>query len=272
MKRETKSWLMMFLASFLATVLGIVLTFGIDSYVKSKKREETAQMLALQITENMEIVKTQVNSYLDIYSMIDSIYTCVRHAIPADTLDRIDNESITKLLLYSMSEYSQLEAENSLDDYKIEILNTIGDVDLIGHIDNFYTLAQQYVSTSSLVIEQKQKVLDVVYTKFDISDRTVNPRDIVRFFLEMPEYRIFYSRLMEVRTILKEIERQMQRELAECKKILKTEKYSYLHSKLVKVYSILIEMEDKYERKQMHERKRKELADQAAANYSETRK
>ena len=132
---------MMFLASFLATVLGIVLTFGFDSYVKSKRREETAQLLALQITENMEIVKTQVNSYLEIYNSIDSIFTCVRRAIPADTLDRIDNESITKLLLYSMSEYSQLEADNGLDDYKIEILNTIGNVDLIGHINNFYTLA-----------------------------------------------------------------------------------------------------------------------------------
>ena len=61
----------------------------------------------------------------------------------------------------------------------------------------------------------------------------------------MPEYRIFYSRVMEVRTILEEIKKQMQRELTECKKILKTEKYSYLHSKLVKVYSILIEMKDK---------------------------
>ena len=223
MKRETKSWLMMFLASFLATVLGIVLTFGFDSYVKSKRREETAQLLALQITENMEIVKTQVNSYLEIYNSIDSIFTCVRRAIPADTLDRIDNESITKLLLYSMSEYSQLEADNGLDDYKIEILNTIGNVDLIGHINNFYTLAQQYVSTSSLVIEQKQKVLDVAYTKFDITDSTVDPRDIIRFFYEMPEYRIFYSRVMEVRTILEEIKKQMQRELTECKKILKTE-------------------------------------------------
>lgn len=245
MKRETRSWLMSFLAGFLATMLGIVLTFGIDSYVKSKKRKETAQLLALQITENMEIVKTQVNSYLEIYNTIDSIYSCVRRAIPADTLDRIDNESITKLLLYSMSEYSQLEAENCLDDYKIEILNTIGDVDLISHIDNFYTLAQQYVSTSSSVIEQKQKVLDVVYTKFDITDRTVDPRDIVKFFQEMPEYRIFYSRVLAVHTILEEIEKQMQRELAESKKILKTEKYSYIHSKLVKVYSILIEMKDK---------------------------
>ena len=245
MKRETKSWVMSFLASFLATVLGIVLTFGIDSYIKSKKGAETAKLLALQITENMETVDQQINSYLDIYNYIDSAYVCVRHAIRADTLDKVNDETISKLLLYSLSEYSQLEAENNLDDYKIEILNTIGDVDLIGHINNFYTLAQQYVITSSLVIEQKQKVLDEVFVNFDISDETVAPRIIVRFLHELKEYRIFYSRMLEARTILIEIEKQMQRELTECKIILKTEKYSYLHSKLVKVYSILIEMKDK---------------------------
>ena len=245
MKKETRYFLMTFLAGFMATVLGIVLTFGIDSHIKSQKRAETAKLLAVQITENMELVDQQVNSYLDIYNAIDSAYTCVRRAILADTLDRVKHETTDTMLVFSLSEYAQLEVDNNLDTYKVEILNTIGDVDLIGYIDTFYLLAQQFVKTSSLVIEQKQKVLDAVFTKFDISDRTVTPLKIVRFLHELPEYKIFYSRLLEVRSIIVEIEKQMKVQIDECKKILKTEKYSYIHSKLVKAYSILVEIKNK---------------------------
>ena len=223
MKTETKSWLMGFLAAFLATILGIVLTFGIQSYMNSKKREETAKLLAIQITENMEGVNQQINSYLEIYNAIDTTYKCVHRAIQADTLEKVKSEITDTLLGYSLAEYAQLEAENILDAYKLEILNTIGDVDLIEHIDNFYILAQQYVNTSSLVIEQKQKVIDLTNSKFDIWDHKAKREDILKFLDSLPEFKVFYCRMVEVRAILIEIEKQMKVELDECKKILKIE-------------------------------------------------
>ncbi|MBP3203717.1 MAG: hypothetical protein J6M31_08985 [Bacteroidales bacterium] len=46
MKAEHKTWLSTFLAGFLATVLGIVLTFGLESLISSSKRAKTAHLLA----------------------------------------------------------------------------------------------------------------------------------------------------------------------------------------------------------------------------------
>ena len=220
MKRSTKSWIMTFLAAFLATVLGIVLTFGIESHKNSKKREEISQMLAKQITQNMEEVNLQINSYIDIYHKIDSTYSCVHKAIKADRLDSLKKEVIDTLLLYSLSEFAQLKVDNRLNTYKMEILNTIGEVDLIGHIDDFYVLAQQYVETSTLVIEQKQKVVDKVYTEFDFLDEKIKGRDLAIYLDELPEFKILIGRMQEVLSILTEIERQMLEQLKACKLIL----------------------------------------------------
>lgn len=220
MKRSTKSWIMTFLAAFLATVLGIVLTFGIESHKNSKKREEFSQMLAKQITENMKEVNIQINSYIDIYHKIDSTYTCVHRAIKADSLDKVEKEVIDTLLLYSLSEFAQLKVDNRLNTYKMEILNTIGEVDLIGHIDDFYVLAQQYVETSSLVIEQKQKVVDKVYSEFDFLDTKIKGLDLALYLDNLPEFKIFIGRMQEVLSILTEIERQMVEQLEACKLIL----------------------------------------------------
>ena len=46
MRPETKSWLQTFLAGFLATVLGIALTFGIESRMNTRKKLKTAHLLA----------------------------------------------------------------------------------------------------------------------------------------------------------------------------------------------------------------------------------
>ena len=46
MSKESKTWLSTFLAGFLATVLGIVLTFGLESLISSSKRTKTARLLA----------------------------------------------------------------------------------------------------------------------------------------------------------------------------------------------------------------------------------
>ncbi len=181
-------------------------------------------MLALQITENMELVDQQINSYLKIYNSIDSTYVCVHEGVLADTLEKVDDEVLDTLLLYSLSEYTQLEVDNRLDAYKLEILNTIGDVDLISHIDAFYILAQQYVNASSKVIEQKRKVTDTIFTNFDIKKPSIDKREVVRFLHELPEFNVFYFRMLNVRSILEEIEKSMQTELDNCKKILNIEK------------------------------------------------
>lgn len=95
---------MSFLAGFLATVLGIVLTFGIESRINAHKRAKTAHLLALQIVEKMDQTYEQLHEYLTIYESIDSTSTCLMQAIAADTLERVDEKVAESFLINSMSE------------------------------------------------------------------------------------------------------------------------------------------------------------------------
>ena len=89
MKKETNSsaWLSTFLAGFLATVLGILLTFGVQGLINSGKRNRTARLLAEQTVEKMDRTYQELHEYLELYNSVDSTIICLNDAIAADTLD-----------------------------------------------------------------------------------------------------------------------------------------------------------------------------------------
>lgn len=220
MKQETKSWLMTFLAGFLATVLGIVLTFGIESRINAHKRAKTAHLLALQIVDKMDQTQQQLHEYLDIYDSIDSTSMCLHLAILADTLERVDEKVAESFLVNSLAEYVQADVDDGLDAYRAEILNTIGNIELIGHIDQFYYFARQCAKVSQQVIDQKRVVADIVYAKFYDTGYSVTNWDYVRFLHNLPEFNVFYSRMQAARYPLMEGEQQMLAEIEACKEIL----------------------------------------------------
>lgn len=76
MRKESKTWLSTFLAGFLATVLGIVLTFGLESLISSSKRTKTARLLAGQIVDNMDRTYHELhelNEYNIFYSRMQNV-------------------------------------------------------------------------------------------------------------------------------------------------------------------------------------------------------
>lgn len=219
MKQDTKTWMRTFLASFTATVCGIIITFGINNYLNSSRKARTAQLLAEQIVGKMERTHQQLRKYQGIYDTIDSTSMVLHLAILADTLERVDEKLAVKFIDTSLAEYVQADVDNSMDAYKAEILNTIGNVELIGHIDDFYGYARQYRAVSSQVIDQKRVVADLVYGRF-YGDTTATTFDYVRYLHELPEFNVYYSRMQSVRLTLQEIDKSMQQELDSCKKIL----------------------------------------------------
>ena len=166
MNAERRNWLATFLAGFLATALGILLTFGIDNLVSSSKRAKTARLLAQQIVKNMDQTYHDLHDYQELYDAIDSTSMCLHLAIMADTLDRVSDTLVSSFLNLSLSEYVQADIDNGIDAYKAEILGTIGNVELIGHIDQFYSYARQHAAVSSQVVDQKRVVADNVYARF----------------------------------------------------------------------------------------------------------
>lgn len=219
MKSERINWLVTFLSGFLATALGIFLTLGIDTIVSSSKRAKTAKLLAQQIVGNMDRTFHELHEYQDLYDAIDSTSMCLHLAILADTLDRVKDDIVVSFLNCSLSEYVQADIDSGIDAYKAEILTTIGNVELIGHIDQFYSYARQYAAVSSQVVDQKRIVADNVYARF-YGDFQATERDYVRYLHELTEFNVFYSKMQNVRASLKMIEESMSGELSSCKMIL----------------------------------------------------
>lgn len=219
MKKETKTWMRTFLSSFLATVCGIVITFGINQCVSTSKQTATARLLAEQTVAKMERTHMQLHQYQELYDTIDSTSMVLHLAILADTLERVDETVVMTFINAALSEYVQADADNGMDVYKTEILNTIGNVELISHIDDFYGYARLYRAVSSQVIDQKRVVADLVYRHF-YGDMTATTFDYVRYLHELPEFNVYYSRMQNVRLSLQDIDKAMLSELDCCKQIL----------------------------------------------------
>ena len=145
---------------------------------------------------------------------------CLHLAILADSLERVDISTAETFINCSLSEYVQADVDSGLDAYRGEILTNIGNVELLGHIDEFYSLAKQYAEVSAQVVNQKRVVADIVYGYF-YGKWDANVFDYVRYLHELPEFNVFYSRMQNVRLSLQEIGAAMKTELNTCKTILK---------------------------------------------------
>lgn len=219
MMKVSESFLKAFIPGFLATLLGILLTFGVDEWIAAHRRSKTARLLAEQIVEKMDRTYGSLMEYQELYDTIDSTSMCLHLAILADTLERVDKSVAVTFINSSLSEYVQADVDSGIDAYREEILTNIGNVELLGHIDEFYSLAKQYAEVSAQVVNQKRVVADIVYGYFYGKwDATV--LDYVRFLHELPEFNVFYSRMQNVRLSLQEIGAAMQTELSSCKSIL----------------------------------------------------
>ena len=128
MKQSTKSFLKAFIPGFLATLLGILLTFGVDGWIDAHKRHKTARLLAEQIVGKMDGTYRSLMEYQDLYDTIDSTSMCLHLAILADTLDRVDTSLAVTFINCSLSEYVQADVDSGLDAYRGEILTNIGNV------------------------------------------------------------------------------------------------------------------------------------------------
>ena len=208
MKESVKTFLNAFIPGFLATLLGILLTFGVSGWIDAGKKAKTALLLAEQIVGKMERTYGNLMEYQQLYDTIDSTSMCLHLAILADSLERVDISTAETFINCSLSEYVQADVDSGLDAYRGEILTNIGNVELLGHIDEFYSLAKQYAEVSAQVVNQKRVVADIVYGYF-YGKWDANVFDYVRYLHELPEFNVFYSRM------------QNETELNTCKTILK---------------------------------------------------
>ena len=105
MKKESKTWIRTFLSSFLATVCGIIITFGVNNCVSASRKSETARLLAEQTVKKMERTHQQLHEYQDLYDTIDSTSMVLHLAILADTLERVDEAVATTFINATLLDY-----------------------------------------------------------------------------------------------------------------------------------------------------------------------
>ena len=89
-RNDRKGWFKAFLSGFLATVLGIVLTFGTTRLIENKREKEMARMIVKSDVMNLISARNYIQSGYEYLSMIDSLNeTCVNHYKEYRNLDAL---------------------------------------------------------------------------------------------------------------------------------------------------------------------------------------
>ena len=143
MKKETNTWMRTFLSSFLATVCGIAITFGINNCVGASRKAETARLLAEQAVGKMGRTHQQLHEYQELYDTIDSTSMVLHLAILADTLERVDEAIVTTFINAALSEYvHELPEFNVYYSRMQNVRLTLQEIDkaMIGELDSCKTI------------------------------------------------------------------------------------------------------------------------------------
>lgn len=92
-------WFFTFTASVMATIVGISLTFGINSYRDHQRKKSEAKKLIVQAINNIETRRVQAEDMLEWLSYQDSLYQLVvgLDMEKKDIPDSTSNEAITAL-------------------------------------------------------------------------------------------------------------------------------------------------------------------------------
>ena len=98
MKAKTREWLLAFLAGFLATVLGIVFTFGTSALLERRQRAADRRTSALMVMGSIESFARQLEESADNLARLDTVISWML-SVPVEQLDQVPPEMLSSTLL-----------------------------------------------------------------------------------------------------------------------------------------------------------------------------
>lgn len=143
MKAKTKEWWLAFLAGFLATVLGIVFTFGTSELLDRRERKADRRTAALMVMGSIESFARQVDQRADEMARLDTVMSWVL-GIPKEQLDLVPQEQLSAAVLgVTISPLSHDTSAESIFKSNTDTWRNLGNFQFINNVGNCFAMINQ---------------------------------------------------------------------------------------------------------------------------------
>lgn len=153
-------WQLGVLSNFVATVLGIVMTLGVDDYLNKQKQKEYAHETLLAIVDDLKEQRSEMLNSIKRRSADDSLYVYILSCY--DQQKRPEKDSLDSFLQHIASG-GQRFGNNYTEQLLLaneELLESLNDLKLVKEIANAYNTFVPYNKDYDRLVEYRQHLRD----------------------------------------------------------------------------------------------------------------
>ena len=173
MKAKTKEWWLAFLAGFLATVLGIVFTFGTSELLDRRERKADRRTAALMVMGSIESFARQVDQRADEMARLDTVMSWVL-GIPKEQLDLVPQEQLSAAVLgVTISPLSHDTSAESIFKSNTDTWRNLGNFQFINNVGNCFAMINQTESSWNEWVENNTQLFFNAFR--EASGKSSNP-------------------------------------------------------------------------------------------------
>lgn len=173
-KAKTKEWFLNFLAGFLATVLGIIFTFGTSQLLDRWERSTDRHTSALMVMGSIESFARLLDRNVDQLARLDTVISWVL-SVPTDQLEQVPPEMLSSTLLsLNLPILSHDTSAESIFSSSMDTWRNLGNFQFIENVGNcFRTINQMETSWNEWVEGNSQYFFEAYRTASATSNNPV---------------------------------------------------------------------------------------------------
>ena len=147
MKAKTKEWVLSFLAGFLATVLGIIFTFGTSELLDRRERRADRRTSALMVMGSIESFARQLDANIDGMARLDTVISWVL-GVPVEQLEQVPQQMLSGTLLsLNLPMLSHDSSAESIFSSSVDTWKNLGNFQFIENVGNCFSMINETETT-----------------------------------------------------------------------------------------------------------------------------
>lgn len=153
-------WHLGLLSNFIATVLGIVMTLGVDDYLDRQSRKDYAHEMLLAIVDDLKEQRSDMLDAINRRTADDSLYVYILSCY--DQQKRPEKDSLDSFLQHIAS-VGQRFGNNYTEQLLLandELLESLNDLELVKKIANSYNAFVPFNKDYDRLVEYRQRLRD----------------------------------------------------------------------------------------------------------------
>ena len=190
MNPKTKEWILAFLAGFLATVLGIIFTFGTSQLLDRRERNSDRRTSALMVMGSIESFARQLDANIDGMARLDTVISWVL-SVPAEQLEQVPQQMLSSALLsLNLPVLSHESSAENIFSSNVDTWRNLGNFQFIENVGRCFTMINDTETTWNDWVQNNSHFFFDSYRA-----ATLNSSNPIAYVMRDPQMR---SRFMQI--------------------------------------------------------------------------